>query len=145
MMHVLAVDDWRRCCRHHLVLLNGLLQVAIEVSVVALVLSMMVGTLLALNHMSRPAPVVAHRVYVNIFRSMPALVGARRSGTSSACRCAIGVEFGAFQAGVIALTLLYGAAFIAGALARRWKRYAKASAEAGSRIAACTPSASSPR
>jgi polar amino acid transport system permease protein len=66
-----------------------------------------VGLLLALARMSRPPLTWAASFYVNVFRGMPALVTVLwvYFGVS----IFIGVNFTVFQAGVIALTLLYGA------------------------------------
>jgi His/Glu/Gln/Arg/opine family amino acid ABC transporter permease subunit len=108
-MRVLAVNDWSLLWDNRSILLNGLL-VAIEVSVVALVLSVIVGLLLALMRMSKPPLSWLAAVYVNIFRGVPALVSV--IWVYFGLSLAIGVEFSTFQAGVIALTLLYSA-FIA--------------------------------
>jgi His/Glu/Gln/Arg/opine family amino acid ABC transporter permease subunit len=108
-MRVLAVNDWSLLWDNRSILLNGLL-VAIEVSVVALVLSVIVGLVLALMRMSKPPLSWLAAVYVNIFRGVPALVSV--IWVYFGVSLAIGVEFSTFQAGVIALTLLYSA-FIA--------------------------------
>ena len=108
-MRVLAVNDWSLLWDNRSVLLNGLL-VAIEVSVVALVLSVIVGLLLALMRMSKPPLSWLAAVYVNIFRGVPALVSV--IWVYFGLSLVLGVEFSTFQAGVIALTLLYSA-FIA--------------------------------
>lgn len=109
MGHVFAAYDWSLVWDNRSALLHGLL-VAIEVSAVALVLSVIIGLLLALMRLSRAPITWIGAIYVNIFRGVPALVSV--IWVYFGVSLAIGVEFTTFQAGVIALTLLYSA-FIA--------------------------------
>lgn len=87
-------------------LLQGLV-VALEVSAVALLVSLVSGLVLATMRMSKPPLSWLAAVYVNIFRGMPALVTVIwiYFGVS----LVIGVNFSTFEAGVIALSLLYSA------------------------------------
>jgi His/Glu/Gln/Arg/opine family amino acid ABC transporter permease subunit len=86
------------------------LQVAIEVSLVALVTSAILGLLFAMARMSsfKPASMFA-AAYVNIFRGIPALVSV--IWVYFGWALLFGHNFTVFQAGVIALTLLYSAFF----------------------------------
>jgi His/Glu/Gln/Arg/opine family amino acid ABC transporter permease subunit len=77
---------------------------------VALVISVAVGLLLALARMSKPPLSWLATVYVNVFRGVPALVSV--IWVYFGWSLLLGVSFTVFQAGVIALVLLYGA-FIA--------------------------------
>ena len=108
-MRVIGTYDWSLLWDNRSALLNGL-KVAIEVSIVALLLSTIVGLILALMRMSGPPVSWLGAAYVNIFRGVPALVSV--IWVYFGLSLAIGVEFSTFQAGVIALTLLYSA-FIA--------------------------------
>ena len=101
--------DWSLIWDNREALLDGLL-VALEVSAVALVLSVVVGLLLALMRMSKPPVSWLAGLYVNIFRGVPALVSV--IWVYFGLSLVLGVTFSTFQAGVIALTLLYSA-FIA--------------------------------
>jgi His/Glu/Gln/Arg/opine family amino acid ABC transporter permease subunit len=87
-------------------LLHGLL-VALQVSAVALIISMAVGLVLAIFRMGRPPFAWVAAVYINVFRGMPALVTVIwiYFGVS----LLLGTNFTVFQAGVIALSLLYSA------------------------------------
>jgi His/Glu/Gln/Arg/opine family amino acid ABC transporter permease subunit len=83
------------------------LEFALKLAVVGLVLSVILGLLLALARM-RGGPLGAFAVlYINIFRGMPALVTALWVYFGIAI--VVGYNFTVFQAGVIALTLLYSA------------------------------------
>jgi His/Glu/Gln/Arg/opine family amino acid ABC transporter permease subunit len=77
---------------------------------VALVISVAVGLLVALARMSKPPLSWLAAVYVNVFRGVPALVSV--IWVYFGWSLLLGVSFTVFQAGVIALVLLYGA-FIA--------------------------------
>ena len=68
---------------HRVDFLHGL-KVAIEVSLVAMVLSVVVGILLALARMSKPPLSWLAGDYINVFRGVPALVSV--SGSTSAGR-----------------------------------------------------------
>jgi His/Glu/Gln/Arg/opine family amino acid ABC transporter permease subunit len=106
---VIATYDWSLVWDNRGALLHGLL-VAAEVAAVALVLSVVVGLLLALMRMGKPPLSWLAALYVNVFRGVPALVSV--IWVYFGLSLVLGVEFSTFQAGVIALTLLYGA-FIA--------------------------------
>jgi His/Glu/Gln/Arg/opine family amino acid ABC transporter permease subunit len=83
------------------------LELALKLAAVALVLSVILGLLLALGRMrGGPAGWLA-ALYINIFRGMPPLVTALwvYFGVS----IVVGINFTVFQAGVISLTLLYSA------------------------------------
>jgi His/Glu/Gln/Arg/opine family amino acid ABC transporter permease subunit len=86
------------------------LKVALEVSLLSLVLAVALGLVIALMRMT-PGPLswIAW-LYINIFRGLPALVTALWVYFGLAI--AMGIEFSPFQAGVITLTALYSA-FIA--------------------------------
>ena len=87
-------------------LLHGLL-VAVEVSALALAISVLVGLLLALARMSRPPLTWLATAYINIFRGVPVIVTALWVffGVSEAT----GINFSVFVAGVASLSLLYSA------------------------------------
>jgi His/Glu/Gln/Arg/opine family amino acid ABC transporter permease subunit len=109
-METFAVTyDWGLVWDNRDALLDGLV-VAIEVSAVALALSVALGLLLALLRMSSPPLTWIAALYINVFRGVPALVSV--IWVYFGLSLALGVEFSTFQAGVIALTLLYSA-FIA--------------------------------
>ncbi|MFA4928892.1 MAG: amino acid ABC transporter permease [Patulibacter sp.] len=104
----LANYDWGLIWDYRSDLLNGLVT-ALEVAVVALVLSLVFGLLLALMRM-RPAPFSwIASIYINVFRGIPALVTV--IWVYFGLALVIEVSFSVFQAGVIALTLLYSAFF----------------------------------
>jgi His/Glu/Gln/Arg/opine family amino acid ABC transporter permease subunit len=90
-------------------LLNGL-KVAVEVSLVALVIAVFVGLVLAVMRMSKPPLTWIAWLYINIFRGMPALVTGL--WVFFGVSLVLGINFSTFQAGVITLSLLYSA-FIA--------------------------------
>jgi His/Glu/Gln/Arg/opine family amino acid ABC transporter permease subunit len=108
-MGIFANYDWSLLWDNRSALLQGLLT-AVEVAFVALILSVILGLLLALMRMSKPPVSWFAAIYVNIFRGVPALVSV--IWVYFGVSLVIGVEFSTFQAGVIALTLLYSA-FIA--------------------------------
>jgi His/Glu/Gln/Arg/opine family amino acid ABC transporter permease subunit len=83
------------------------LATALEVAVVAIVLSVIVGLVLALARMKRPPVSWFAAFYVNVFRGVPALVSVLWVYFGLAL--IFGINFSVFQAGVIALTLLYSA------------------------------------
>ena len=106
-MELFAVTyDWSLVWDNRELLLDGLL-VAIQVSAVALGLSVVLGLLLALLRMSPPPLTWIAGLYINVFRGVPALVSV--IWVYFGLSLALGVEFSTFQAGVIALTLLYSA------------------------------------
>lgn len=108
-MSGLSNVDWGLIWDDRGQLLDGL-KVAVEVSVVALVISVFAGLLLALLRMSKPPLSWLAWLYINIFRGVPALVTGL--WVFFGLSLVLGVNFSTFQAGVITLTLLYSA-FIA--------------------------------
>jgi His/Glu/Gln/Arg/opine family amino acid ABC transporter permease subunit len=98
--------NWGLIWQNHGVLLNGLL-VAVKVSLFALVISVVGGLLLAMLRMSRPPVSWIALAYINIFRGVPALVSV--IWVYFCVSLLLGVDFSVFQAGVIALSLLYSA------------------------------------
>jgi His/Glu/Gln/Arg/opine family amino acid ABC transporter permease subunit len=88
-------------------LLAGL-RTALWVALVAMIISLFTGTFVALLRMSRIKPVTwLASIYINVFRGMPALVTV--IWVYFGLSIFIGINFTVFQAGVIALTLLYTA------------------------------------
>jgi His/Glu/Gln/Arg/opine family amino acid ABC transporter permease subunit len=108
-MRVIGAYDWSLLWDNRAALLDGL-KVAIEVSLVALLLSTIVGLILALMRMSGAPVSWIGAAYVNVFRGVPALVSV--IWVYFGLSLVLGITFSTFQAGVIALTLLYSA-FIA--------------------------------
>jgi His/Glu/Gln/Arg/opine family amino acid ABC transporter permease subunit len=108
-MHVFATNDWSLLWDNRSALLHGL-WTAVSVAFVALILSVVLGLLLALMRMSKAPVSWIAAAYVNVFRGVPALVSV--IWVYFGVSLAVGIEFSTFQAGVIALTLLYSA-FIA--------------------------------
>ena len=106
---MLATYDWSLIWENKVAFLNGL-KVAIEVSFVAMVLSVVFGIFLAAARM-RQGPISWLAVaYINIFRGVPALVSV--IWVYFGWSLLVGISFTVFQAGVIALVALYSA-FIA--------------------------------
>ncbi len=105
-MRLVANYDWGLIWEIKEDLLRGLV-VALEVSAVALVLSVVVGLVLALARMSKPPVSWIAALYVNVFRGVPALVSV--IWVYFGVSLLLGINFTVFQAGVIALVLLYGA------------------------------------
>ncbi|HEY0187918.1 MAG TPA: amino acid ABC transporter permease [Cellulomonas sp.] len=101
--------DWSLVWAHRQELLDGLL-VALQVSATALVVAVVLGLALALLRMSRAPFSWVAAIYVNVFRGVPALVSV--IWVYFGISLAFGITFTVFQAGVIALSLLY-AAFLA--------------------------------
>jgi His/Glu/Gln/Arg/opine family amino acid ABC transporter permease subunit len=99
-------QNWDLVWDYRAELLRGLLT-AIEVAAVALVLSTGAGLLLAVGRMSKPPVSWLAGIYVNVFRGMPALVSV--IWVYFGLSLILGINFSVFQAGVIALTLLYSA------------------------------------
>jgi His/Glu/Gln/Arg/opine family amino acid ABC transporter permease subunit len=98
--------NWYLIWAHKSVFIHGLF-VALEVAAAALVLSVVIGLLLALARMGKAPVSWLAAIYVNVFRGLPALVTVIwvYFGLSEL----FGINFTVFQAGVIALTLLYSA------------------------------------
>jgi His/Glu/Gln/Arg/opine family amino acid ABC transporter permease subunit len=98
--------DWGLVWDNRSLLLHGLL-LALEVSAVALVLSVVVGLFVAVARMGkRPLSWIA-AIYVNVFRGIPALVSVL--WVYFGWSIVFDFNFTVFQAAVIALTLLYSA------------------------------------
>jgi His/Glu/Gln/Arg/opine family amino acid ABC transporter permease subunit len=108
-VRLLATYDWSLVWENRSLFLHGLLT-ALEVATTALVLSVAVGLVLALARMSKPPLTWAAAVYINVFRGVPPFVSVL--WVYFGWSLLLGINFTVFQAGVIALTLLYGA-FIA--------------------------------
>jgi His/Glu/Gln/Arg/opine family amino acid ABC transporter permease subunit len=105
----LANYDWGLIWQNHGALLAGLVT-ALKVSALSLVISMVGGLLLAVMRMSRPPVSWLAVAYVNVFRGVPALVSV--IWVYFGVSLVLGINFTVFEAGVIALSLLYSA-FIA--------------------------------
>jgi len=103
---MLVAYDWNLAWHYRSEYLQGLLT-ALEVAAVAIVISVVIGLAIALARMGRPPLSWLGSLYVNVFRGMPALVTVLwvYFGVS----IFLGINFTVFQAGVIALTLLYSA------------------------------------
>jgi len=97
--------DWGLIWQNHSILLNGLL-VALNVSIIALIVSVVGGLLLAMMRLSRPPVSWLAVIYINVFRGVPALVSVIWVYFGVAL---LGINFSVFEAGVIALSLLYSA------------------------------------
>ncbi len=98
--------DWGLIWENHGALLSGLL-VALQVSVIALVISTFGGLVLAVMRLSKPPFSWVAVAYINVFRGVPALVSV--IWVYFGVALLLGVDFTVFQAGVIALSLLYSA------------------------------------
>ncbi len=106
---MLASYDWGLVWEHRGAFLHGI-AVAVEVATIAMLISVAVGLVLALARMSKPPLSWAAAAYINVFRGVPALVSV--IWVYFGWSLLLGINFTVFQAGVIALVLLYGA-FIA--------------------------------
>lgn len=105
-MSGLSNVDWALIWDDRAQLLDGL-KVAVEVSLVALVISVFVGLVLAVMRMSKPPLTWLAWLYINIFRGVPALVTGL--WVFFGLSLVLGINFSVFQAGVITLSLLYSA------------------------------------
>lgn len=101
-----SMFDWNLVWDHRQELIDGLL-VALRVSVTALVIAVVAGLGLALLRMSRAPFSWIAATYINVFRGIPALVSV--IWVYFGISLAFGISFTVFQAGVIALSLLYAA------------------------------------
>lgn len=101
--------DWGLIWDNADVLLLGL-RTALAVAAVAMSISVVTGLLLALARMSKPPVSWFAAAYINVFRGVPALVSV--IWVYFGLSLLLGINFSVFQAGVIALVLLYSA-FIA--------------------------------
>ena len=103
---MLAAYDWSLIWEHRGAFLHGI-GTALEVAVVAMLISVVVGLLLALARMGRPPLSWLATAYINVFRGVPALVSV--IWVYFGWSLLLGINFSVFEAGVIALVLLYGA------------------------------------
>jgi His/Glu/Gln/Arg/opine family amino acid ABC transporter permease subunit len=106
VIRLLATDDWSLLWQYRSEYLHGAL-LALEVSGVALVISVFSGLLLALARMSKPPLSWLAAAWVNLFRGLPALVTVLWVYFGLSLK--LGINFTVFEAGVIALVLLYSA------------------------------------
>jgi His/Glu/Gln/Arg/opine family amino acid ABC transporter permease subunit len=98
--------EWILLWQHKSEFVYGL-ELAVKMAALGLVLSALLGLLLALARM-RGGPIgFVAALYINIFRGMPALVTVL--WVFFGVSVVVGYNFSVFQAGVIALTLLYSA------------------------------------
>ena len=104
-----TVFNWSIAWQYRGQLLAGL-GTAVEVAAVALVISVVVGIVLALGRMSKPPVSWLATLWVNVFRGIPALVSVL--WVYFGWSLLLGINLTPFEAGVVALVLLYGA-FIA--------------------------------
>jgi His/Glu/Gln/Arg/opine family amino acid ABC transporter permease subunit len=86
------------------------METALKIASVAIVISVVVGLLVALARMGKPPLSWIATFYVNVFRGVPALVSV--IWVYFGWSLLLGINFTVFQAGVIALVALYSA-FIA--------------------------------
>jgi His/Glu/Gln/Arg/opine family amino acid ABC transporter permease subunit len=106
---IVASYDWGLVWDHRGDFAHGLLT-ALEVAGLAIVLSVIVGLLLAMARMGRPPLSWLAAFYINVCRGLPVLVTSLWVYFSLSLL--LGINFTVFEAGVICLVLLYGA-FIA--------------------------------
>ena len=106
---MLATYQWSLLWDYRSDFLQGL-WVAIEVAVVAMVLSVIMGIMLAAARMSKGPVSWLAVAYINVFRGVPALVSV--IWVYFGWSLVLGISFTVFQAAVIALVALYSA-FIA--------------------------------
>ncbi|MCX6430441.1 MAG: amino acid ABC transporter permease [Actinobacteria bacterium] len=100
---------WSLIWENRAILLKGL-ATAIQVSITSLVISLVIGLILALARMSsKRAVAIIASSYVSVFRGIPALVSV--IWVYFGWSLLFGHNFTVYQAGVIALTLLYSAFF----------------------------------
>jgi His/Glu/Gln/Arg/opine family amino acid ABC transporter permease subunit len=106
---MVASYDWSLIWENRGAFWHGL-PTALSVAAVAIVISVAVGLVLALARMGKPPLSWLAAAYINVFRGVPALVSV--IWVYFGWSLLLGISFTVFQAGVIALVLLYGA-FIA--------------------------------
>jgi His/Glu/Gln/Arg/opine family amino acid ABC transporter permease subunit len=104
---MVASYDWSLIWENKGAFWHGLLT---ALSVAAVAISVAVGLVLALARMGKPPLSWLAAAYINVFRGVPALVSV--IWVYFGWSLLLGISFTVFQAGVIALVLLYGA-FIA--------------------------------
>jgi His/Glu/Gln/Arg/opine family amino acid ABC transporter permease subunit len=98
--------DWSIVWNNRSAYLHGL-ETALEVATVAIIISIVVGLLVALARMGKPPLSWIATIYVNVFRGLPALVSVL--WVYFGLSLVLGINFTVFQAGVLALVMLYGA------------------------------------
>ena len=108
-MTIATIFNWSIAWQYRGQLLSGL-ATAVEVAAVALAISVVVGIVLALGRMSKPPVSWLATLWVNVFRGIPALVSVL--WVYFGWSLLLGINLTVFEAGVVALVLLYGA-FIA--------------------------------
>jgi His/Glu/Gln/Arg/opine family amino acid ABC transporter permease subunit len=98
--------EWILIWQHKAQFIWGI-ELAVKMAAAAIVLSILLGLLLALARMRGGLAGWVASLYINVFRGMPALVTALwvYFGVS----IVVGINFTVYQAGVISLTLLYSA------------------------------------
>ena len=101
-----TIYRWHLIWTYHTALLHGL-ELALEVAVVALGLSIVVGLLFAVLRMQKAPYCWPAALYINVFRGIPALVSI--IWVYFGWSIALGITLNVFQASVIALVLLYSA------------------------------------
>jgi His/Glu/Gln/Arg/opine family amino acid ABC transporter permease subunit len=106
---IVASYDWGLVWDHRGDFAHGLLT-ALEVAGLAIVISVVVGLLLAMARMGKPPLSWVAAFYINVCRGLPVLVTSLWVYFSLSL--VLGINFTVFEAGVICLVLLYGA-FIA--------------------------------
>ena len=104
-----TIFNWSIAWQYRGQLLSGL-AVAVEAAAVALAISVVFGIILALGRMSKPPISWLAALWVNVFRGIPALVSVL--WVYFGWSLLLGINLSPFEAGVVALVLLYGA-FIA--------------------------------
>jgi His/Glu/Gln/Arg/opine family amino acid ABC transporter permease subunit len=125
-----SLVDWNYLWSVRGGLLHGLL-IAVELAALSMALSVIVGLLLAVMRRSPPPMSWVATLYINIFRGVPVIVTALWVffGLSEA----ISINFSAFIAGVISLTLLYSA-FISEIFRSALEAIPRGQTEAGSAL-----------
>jgi His/Glu/Gln/Arg/opine family amino acid ABC transporter permease subunit len=106
---IATIFNWSIAWQYRTQLLAGL-GTAVEVAAVALAISVVFGIVLALGRMSKPPISWLATLWVNVFRGIPALVSVL--WVYFGWSLLLGINLTVFEAGVVALVLLYGA-FIA--------------------------------
>jgi His/Glu/Gln/Arg/opine family amino acid ABC transporter permease subunit len=102
---IVANYDWGLVWTYRSEFAHGLLT-ALEVAGTAIVISVVIGLLLAMARMSKPPLTWFAAFYINVCRGLPVLVTA--IWVYFSLSLFLGVNFTVFQAGVICLVLLYG-------------------------------------
>ncbi len=108
-MTIATTFDWSIAWQYRSQILAGL-ATALEVAAAALAISVVVGIVLAVGRMSKPPISWLATLWVNVFRGIPALVSVL--WVYFGWSLILGINLTVFEAGVVALVLLYGA-FIA--------------------------------